>query len=190
MRPGHRRTRKIRTRRSTGAARQGSATAANETTGPECRGPGRPAPPPRAAAPVRPASGATPASSETSRATSGASGATSSLERRTCGSPLQGACCPPEPRRTPQGTPAQPGSGDRKSAPTPAVAATETETQDPRAQGHSKTVRLARIGRAVQAAPAMRAAVPAAAIGFRSVNPRQKGPDAGTGKDGTGEEIV
>ncbi len=71
-----------------------------------------------------------------------------------------------------------------------AVPATETETPDACAQGHGKTVRLAGIGRTVQAAAATRAAFLATALGLRRVNPRQKSPDAGTGKDGTGKEIV
>ena len=67
-----------------------------------------------------------------------------------------------------------------------AVPATETETPDACAQGCRKTVRLAGIGRTVRATPAMRAAISTTAIGFRRVNPRQKGPDTGAGKEGTG----
>ena len=93
-----------------------------------------------------------------------------------------------EHRRHPEPTPEEANRRRRLTA--AAVPAAETETPDALTQGHGKTVRLAGIGRAVQAAAATRAAFQATAPGLRRVNPRQKGPDTGTGKDGTGKEIV
>ena len=93
-----------------------------------------------------------------------------------------------EQRSHPETAPEEPHR--RRRRPAPALRAAEAEPASAASQLRRQTVRLARVGCAVQHAPAAPATPRTAPCGLRSADALERPPDTGIGKIGTGEKFM